>query len=250
MFLRRNRRKEKRLPSKILILDIETAPNLVYTWGLFKQNIGINQIVKNSSILCFAAKFVGDKTIYFHSDWTDGHEGMIRAAHKLISEADAVVGYNSDSFDLRRLQGEFLLIGLKPPPPVTSIDLLKAVKKLGFVSNKLAFVGPLLRIGSKVSHEGFDLWTKVINGDVKAQGRMEKYNVGDISLTEQLYKKILPYIGNHPVLGERTDKAACGACGSMKVQSRGYRRTRAFKIQRMHCQSCGSWHDGKREAVK
>ena len=25
---------------KILLLDIKTAPNTVYTWGLFKQNIG------------------------------------------------------------------------------------------------------------------------------------------------------------------------------------------------------------------
>jgi len=235
--------------SKILTIDIETKPALVYTFGLFKQNIGINQIVAPSAPICFAAKFLGEKEVHFHSDWTDGHKGMIEAAHRLISEADAVVSYNGDSFDLRKLMGEFLLAGLTPPPPTTSIDLLKAVRKLGFQSNKLAYIGPLLQIGKKVANEGFSLWVKVIEGDAKAQKRMEKYNIGDIHLTEQLYKRIVPFISNHPVLGERTDKLACGACGSTKIQSRGCRRTRSFKIQRLHCQSCGSWHDGKRTKV-
>lgn len=239
------------MSKKILIIDIETKPALAYVWGLFKQNVALNQIVSPSRPICFAAKFLGEKKVHFHAGWIEGHEEMIRAAHALISEADAVVGYNSDSFDLRKLQGEFLLAGLTPPPPPTSIDLLKAVKKLGFQSNKLAYVGPLLQIGKKVKHEGFELWAKVLDGDAKAQARMQKYNIGDIHLTEQLYKRILPYIGNHPFLGERKSKDGpeCPSCGSTKVQSRGYRRTRSFKIQRLHCQSCGSWHNGVRSKV-
>lgn len=236
------------LNNKILILDIETRPNLVYSWGLFKQNISLAQVVSPSAPICFAAKFVGQKEIYFASDWTDGHLGMIKAAHELISEADAIVTYNGDSFDLRKLQGEFLLAGLSPPPPPTSIDLLKAVKKLGFTSNKLAYVGPLLKIGKKVKNEGFSLWSSVVDGDAKAQERMKKYNVGDVILTEQLYKKLLPYITNHPHLGD-TKKDACPSCGSTKVQNRGFRRTKTFKIQRRQCQSCGSWHVGVRSKI-
>ncbi len=29
---------------KILVLDIETAPIVAHVWGLFDQNIGLNQI--------------------------------------------------------------------------------------------------------------------------------------------------------------------------------------------------------------
>ena len=233
---------------RILVIDIETRPNLVYTWGLFKQNISLAQVVQPSSIISFAAKFVGEREVHFHSDWTDGHKAMLEAAHRLLTEADAVVGYNQDSFDLRKLQGEFLLAKLPPPPPPTSIDLLKAVKKFGFVSNKLAFVGPFLKIGAKIKHAGFDLWVGVMNGDERSQNLMKKYNIGDVHLTEQLYKRILPYISTHPTLGD-APKGSCPSCGSKNVQSRGYRRTRAFKIQRLHCQNCGSWHNGTRSKV-
>ncbi len=233
---------------KILVIDIETKPALAYVWGLWDQTISLSQLVAPSAPICFAAKYVGDKEIHFHSDWTDGHQKMIEAAHNLISEADAVVGYNSDGFDLKKLRGEFLLAGLAPPPPVTSIDLLKSVKKLGFQSNKLAFVGPMLNIGKKVKNEGFELWLKVMEGDERAQKNMEKYNIGDIKLTEELYLKLLPYIPTHPYLGD-TKSDACGACGSGALQSRGYRRTKSFRIQRLHCTDCGSWQDGSREKM-
>lgn len=234
---------------KVLILDVETKPALAYVWGLFDQNIGLNQMVSPSRIICFSAKWEGERDIFFHSDWIDGHVEMVKKAHEYISEADAVVGYNSDSFDLKKLFGEFLLCDLKAPPPVTSIDLLKSVKKLGLQSNKLAYVGPFLGIGNKIKNEGFELWRAVIDGDASAQRKMERYNVGDVRLTERLYKKIKPYIKNHPHLG-KVKSGACGACGSTHIHSRGYRRTKYFRIQRLQCQSCGSWADGKREGVK
>jgi hypothetical protein len=33
--------------ARIVTIDIETFPNIVYTWGLFEQNISINQIVRD-----------------------------------------------------------------------------------------------------------------------------------------------------------------------------------------------------------
>lgn len=227
---------------------METKPALAYVWGLWDQNIGLNQLVHASAPICFAAKFVGEKEIYFASDWSDGHEAMIQKAHDLLSECDAVVTYNGDGFDLKKFRGEFVLAGLNPPPPLTSIDLLKSVKKLGFQSNKLAFIGPMLNIGKKVKNEGFDLWTAVIRGDKKAEKRMEKYCIGDVTLTEKLYTFLLPYIFNHPHLGEKGGNS-CGACGSDHLQSRGFRRTKSFKIQRLQCQHCGSWQDGTRTKI-
>src|SRR3546814_14965549 len=122
---------------------------------------------------------------------------MIRSIHGLLSEADAVVGYNSDKFDLAKLNGEFLLLGLKPVPPLTSIDLLKTVRKMGFIMNRLAYIGPLLRIGAKIKHEGFDLWVRVMAGNEKAQAKIRQYNIQDKVITENLYLKIRPFIKNH-----------------------------------------------------
>jgi len=237
------------MASKILTIDIETKPTTAFVWRAFKENISPDQVIDGGGIMCFGAKWLGSNEKIFYSEWEHGHQAMIEAAHKLLSEADAVVTFNGDRFDLPKLTGEFVLAGLDPVPPLTSIDTIKTVKKLGLFMNRLAFVGPYLNIGKKVKHEGFDLWIKVMAGDERAQARMKRYCVQDVALTEKLYKKLRPFIKNHPHLGN-TLSTACGACGSHKVQSRGYRRTKSFRIQRIHCQSCGSWHDGKREKIK
>lgn len=235
--------------NNILVLDIETRPAKVYIWRAYgEQNIGVEQIIDADGIICVGAKWVGKKETFLFSDWEHGHENMIRSIHSLLSEADAVVTYNGDKFDLPKLNGEFLLLGLKMPPMIPSIDAVKTVRKLGFFVNRLAFIGPFLQIGSKVKHEGFDLWLKVLAGDVKAQARMAKYCKQDVVLTEKLYQTIKPFIKNHPHLGKEARE--CGACGSNHVQSRGFRRTKYFKVQRLQCQTCGSWQDGSREKIK
>lgn len=233
---------------RILTLDIETSPALAYVWGLWDQNISLDQLVTPSAPICVAAKFLGEPEVYFFSDWGDGHDNMIRGIHALIMEADAVVGYNQDKFDIPKLRGEFLLLGLPPVPPITSIDLLKAVKKLGFQSNKLAFIGPLLKVGGKIKHEGFSLWVKVLAGNASAQKKMERYCKGDVRMTERAYVKLKPYIANHPYLAD-IGSNACGACGSHSLQKRGFRRTKSFSIQRLQCTNCGSWQDGPRKKV-
>jgi hypothetical protein len=237
------------MANKILILDIETRPAQAYVWRAYgEQNIGVEQIINPGGTICVGAKWLGDKHTYLYSDWEHGHVDMLGSIHAMMSEADAVVTYNGDKFDLPKLQGEFLLNGFGPTPPLTSIDVVKSVRKLGFFVNRLAFIGPFLGVGAKIKHEGFELWVKVLEGDKAAQERMARYCKQDVKLLEKLYQKVLPFIRNHPHLG--VHKGECGACGSNNVQNRGFRRTKAFKIQRIQCNNCGSWSDGKREAVK
>ncbi len=234
---------------KILVLDVEWRPTLAYVWRAWDENVSPDQIVEHGGLLCVGAKWVGEKTELF-SEWEHTHEGMLELIHDMMSHADAIITYNGDKYDLPKLYGEFLLYGMAPPPPCTSIDCLKAVKKFGLFRNSLAFVGPFLSIGGKLEHEGFMLWKKVMAGNKDAQKRMAKYCVQDVDLTEELYFKIRPFIRNHPHLG-RTGKEQCPACGGTHVQSRGTRRTRAYKIQRLACQdpSCGHWFDGTRQKI-
>lgn len=235
------------MASKVLFLDIEWEPATAYVWRMYDENISPDQLIDAGGMLCFCAKYRHEKEYRFYSKWQDGREGMAKAALELLSECDAVVTYNGDKYDIPKIMGEILLAGLTPPPTPTSIDVLKTVKKLGFVMNKLAYIGPLLGAGAKVRHEGFNLWRDVINGSLKAQSKMRKYCIQDVRMLEALYKRVLPFIRNHPHLG--TDKAECGACGSSNTQRRGFRRTKSFKIQRIQCMSCGSWQDGKRSGI-
>lgn len=233
---------------KILFLDIETKPAIAYVWKLFDVNIGLEQLIQPGGVLCFGAKWYGERDCEFYSEWEHGREEMIQKAYSMMSDADAIITYNGDSFDIPKLKGEFIVNGLPPVPPCTSIDVFKAVKKFGFQSNKLAFVGPYLKIGKKVKNAGFSLWVDTMNGDPKAQKQMQRYCVQDVRLLEKLYDAVRGYIHNHPHLGEKGEHT-CGACGSGRLHSRGFRRTRSFKIQRLQCQECGAWQDGKREKV-
>ncbi len=175
---------------KLLMIDIETTPALVHVWSLFNQNISVDQVVKPTSVLCFAAKWYGDDKVMFHAAvHQDGpaFKAMIKAAHKLLSEADAVCHFNGTTFDIPRLNTEFLKLGMAPPPPIPQIDLKKVVMtKFAMTSSKLAFVGPFLQIGAKVSHEGWPLWTGCMDGDTASWRKMEEYNRQDVVLLEKL----------------------------------------------------------------
>lgn len=234
---------------KVLLLDIETKPAQAYVWRAYgEQNISVDQLIDSGGVICVGAKWLGEKKTYLYSDWEHGHIEMLIAIHDMLSVADAVVTYNGDRFDLPKLQGEFLLNGLGPTPPCTSIDVIKSVRKFGFFMNKLAFIGPLLSQGGKISTGGFSLWTEVMAGNAKAEKKMAKYCIQDVVLLEKLYLRVRPFIRNHPHMGHVGGKA-CGACGSLHIQSRGSRRTKAFKIQRLQCTDCGSWQDGTRTKV-
>jgi DNA polymerase elongation subunit (family B) len=231
---------------KILLLDIETAPNTAYVWGLFKQNISISQIVDSSAMLCWAAKWLDQEDVMF-SSIMGGRKKMLQRIHKLLDEADAVVHYNGSRFDIPTLNKEFLEAGMSPPSPYAQIDLLKTARQqFRFPSNKLDYVGRALGLGQKVSHEGFELWIKCMNKDKDAWTRMQAYNVQDVLLLEKVYKRFLPWIKNHPNRGVHMDTDhVCPTCGSHNVQKRGYNHTKAGRYQRYQCRDCATWSAAK-----
>jgi hypothetical protein len=239
---------EEKLPPKILVLDIETKPILAYAWRMFDEIRNLQQVIDTGGLLCFAARWLGKNETFFYAEWQHGREEMVKAAHRLISEADAVITYNGDKFDIPKLAAEFVTLDLPPPPPVTSIDVYKTTKQMGFLSKKLDFVAQALGVGKKVEHEGMPLWIGCMEGCVDSQTKMKSYNIGDIDILEGVYLKVRPYIKNHPHMGF-TPKRECGACGSSKVHVSKYRRTKAMRIQQLHCQDCGSYFDGTREKV-
>lgn len=233
--------------SKLLVIDIETKPALVYTFQAYDTNIGPDQVVNSGGLLCFCAHWVGSKEYLFYSEWEHGNLVMAAALRDLLDEADAVIGYNSNKFDLPKIRGHILMEGLKDFAPPTTIDLIKTVKKFGFIINKLAYIGPLLGVGNKLKHEGFSLWRSVMEGDEKAQKRMQRYCVQDVRVTAKLYKRIKAFIMDHPNLSD--EGGVCGNCGSHHLHNQGFRRTKYYKTQRLQCQDCGAWSTGSRSKL-
>lgn len=228
---------------KILFLDCETSPNTAFVWGLYKQNISIGQMIDSSRVICWSAKWANDKKVMYTGLNTDSHEAVIGKMYKLMEEADVVVTYNGDRFDLPTLKKEFLMHGLPSPAPSKSIDLYKVVKKqFRFPSNKLDYICQELGIGSKTKHTGFQLWVDCLNGDENAWKTMEKYNKQDVKLLELLYNRLTGWLGrsvNLNVYDAGND--SCPSCGSNHLQSRGYSVTLSGRSRRYQCQDCGSW---------
>lgn len=235
---------------KILFLDIETSLLTVYSFGIRDQYHDYKAIADDRGgrlIHCVGMKWKGGKA-WVLSEWEHGYEGMMQGVHDALAEADAIVTYNGAKFDMPKIEGQFHLLGMEPPPPPTQIDLYLAARKLGHICNKLDYLAPLMGLGGKVKHPGFEMWTGCFNGDAAAQKKMARYCAGDVRLTEDLYMKLRPYIRNHPHLAE-AKRGDCGACGSSRLQSRGVMTTKASIFQRYQCQACGSWSKGKREAA-
>jgi uncharacterized protein YprB with RNaseH-like and TPR domain len=232
---------------KILFLDIETAPNTAYVWGLFDQNISINQLVETSRVLCWAAKWQGSDQMMWRNE-KDPH--MLDHVHDLLDEADAVVHYNGARFDIPNLNKSFLLNNMAPPQPFKQIDLLRTVRRqFKFTSNKLDHVCKELGLGSKAKHEGFELWIKCMEGDPKAWERMQEYNMQDVVILERLYDRLLPWVHGGINQGNFTDAAVCSKCGSDDLQKRGFITTGTGSYQQYSCNDCGAWSREKKATV-
>ena len=235
--------------AKVLILDIETAPNIAYVWRFFKENVGAKQVIENSYMLSFAAKWLGEDKIYYE-DLSNQHEkDMLIVLHALLDSADIVVAHNGDGFDIPHIQGRFVLHGLQPPSPYKQVDTVKVAKKeFNFPSNSLEYLSNVLDLpikkGGHKKYPGFELWLGVLRNDPEAWAEMKEYNILDIKTLELLYLKFLPYMRFHPNVGVFEDNGEdhiCPKCGSKHVQRRGFAHTNVGRYQRFQCSSCGGW---------
>lgn len=242
---------------RILLFDIETAPNIGYTWGKYEQNV--IAYTQEWYMLAFCAKWLNSGDVIskclpdyqgYKSNPTDDG-AMIRDLWKLFDEADVIVGHNGDQFDIKKSNAKFIIHGLNPPSPYKTIDTKKIAKRyFKFNSNKLDDLGNTLGVGRKMKHTGFDLWQDCMSGDLEAWEVMRMYNRQDVLLLERVYHKLKPYITNHPNMGILSEiEDACPVCASPNVHKRGHSITATGKKRRYQCQDCGAWSVGSHKKV-
>jgi hypothetical protein len=233
--------------ARILLLDIETFPNVGYSWTKWETNV--LDFIEHWYILSFAYKWFGDKKtkVLGLPDFKGYKPGgkdkeLLKYLWKLLNEADIVIAQNGNAFDIKKINTRFLEWGMMPPSPYKTIDTLTVARRyFSFNSNKLDDLGRDLGIGRKAEHEGFPLWIKCSKGDMKAWSRMKKYNCQDVELLEKLYIKERPWIKDGPNLDMWADIKVCPKCGSDKLHSRGEAITQSYIYNRYQCQNCGGW---------
>lgn len=240
---------------KILIFDIETAPIKAYVWGMWDQNVALNQIHTDWFILSWSAKWYGDspKKIMYHDQRKakniENDTSTLKAIWKLLDEADVVITQNGKKFDSKKLNARFILNGMNPPAPYQHIDTLQIAKKhFAFTSNKLEYMtDKLCTKYKKLTNKGrkfygFALWDECLKGNLQAWREMEKYNKYDVLSLEELYTKLRVWDTsiNFSIYDDGL-RPMCN-CGSFQLEKRGYRMTVSGKYQRYQCKKCGKWH--------
>ena len=238
-------------------LDIETAPILSWTWGLWNQNIGLNQIKEDPRIICFSYQEYGSKTVKFVSEYHDVPEGMtgqewlLSELHRVLDEADIIVGWNSKEFDYKWIVGELQLAGFTAPSPVHHLDLMKHFRSNSKLpSKKLAYVSSRMLPQTKIAHDGFDMWRAIIDPvdpeETRRQwNKMRRYAKRDTALLFPIFEDLKSWITLPIPLHRSENEPSCPNCGSTSLQRRGFIYTRLSKFRRYQCNDCGKWLTGK-----
>jgi DNA polymerase elongation subunit (family B) len=235
-------------PAKVALFDIETTPNLGYTWGKWQQDV--IEFKEDWYMLSFAFRWLGQKKIHTHAlpDYagydpkTRNDKKLVETLWEVLDEADMVVTHNGDRFDIKKANARFISHGLVPPSPFKSVDTLKIARKhFKFDSNKLDELGKYLGLGRKLPHTGKHLWFGCMAGDAKCWRIMRRYNAQDVELLERVYMKMRPWATTHPDMTMWSRKGSCPACESHNIQHRGWHVNKRGKKPRFQCQDCGKW---------
>lgn len=242
---------------RILLFDIETAPMLGYVWGLWDNNVALNQLHSDWHLLSWSAKWLGDSPnniMYMDQRGAKNIEDdtkLLQGIWKLLDQADIVITQNGKSFDQKKLQARFILNGMKPPSSYRHIDtFILAKKHFAFTSNKLEYMSTKLctkyrKLKTK-EFQGFDLWKACLNDDTKAWKEMEKYNKHDVLALEELYTKLIPWDNSINFNVYDDSVLTTCTCGDKSCLVKyGFTYTNTAKYQRYQCSKCGSETRGR-----
>jgi RNase P subunit RPR2 len=238
-----------RLP-RILLLDIETTPLEAYIWAtqVWKARVGDESVISRWFMLTWSAKWL------FASDTmsmklnkeevlVENDNRIVTGLWKVLNEADIVIAHNGDAFDVPNMNTRFIVNGLPPTKPYQTIDTLRiAQKQFGFSHNSLAALARVFDLEGKAD-SGYSLWKRCKNGDEEALAAMESYNRQDVSVLEEVYLKIRPWVKGHPNLGlyMELDVPVCKNCGSTHIKEDGkYYYTQTGKYATLKCE-CGAY---------
>lgn len=183
----------QRKAERIGFIDIETAPNLGYTWGTYEQNV--IELKKEWYILCFGWKWLDEPTEVHTLPDHKTEKAMLAKLWHFLDAADVVVAHNGDNFDIKKINARFIRYGFEPPSPYRTIDTLKYARKIGaFNSNRLNDLSNFMRYGKKVETGGFQLWLDCMAGKESAWRKMRSYNKRDVVLLEKVFKRLHPWV--------------------------------------------------------
>lgn len=227
---------------RILLIDIEVCPSIVATWKMYDGDIFPEAVLEPGRILCFSAKWLGEETIHFLSEYHNDPAEMVSVLHNLLEQADVVMHYYGKKFDVPKINTLFLKEGLPPPAPFRQIDLHTVIsKKFAFEFNKLGYVSEQLSLPGKAAKIGISNWLGCMRHEPEPWNIMREYNMQDVQALEDLYYQVQAWVQTHPSHAAHAGEFICPRCGSNNLEKRGFAYTQVSKYQRYRCNNCGGW---------
>jgi predicted PolB exonuclease-like 3'-5' exonuclease len=235
---------------KILFFDIETTPNLVFTWGVGKSYVTHESIFKERKISCICYKWADEKIVHslkmdikkhLINDYDDdADKKLLEQFLEVYKKADLAVAHNGDHFDIATIKARLVKYGLPSLTPTLLDDSYLQSKKIRFNSHRLDYLGQYLGVGRKTS-TSYGLWLDVMHGSKKALTDTVNYCKQDVILLEKVYKKLKPHINSKLNMGLfHPAELVCKSCGSSNLRKDGLRYNATTAKQQYECADCYS----------
>lgn len=219
---------------RCLFFDIEST-NLNATFG---------------TILCIGYKWLGNPRVYVPTilDYSKTNflddRGLVKAFSEVYNSADYSCGHYAQRFDVPMIQSKLIKYGLPPLAPIPLIDTWRVARdNFKLHSNRLATIQEFLGVEHSKTSINFDDWLQAAHGNKRALRQVVEHCRLDVLVLEEVFLKLRPLIKTEPSRQLFTEDRGmeCIACGSKKLQCRGYQVAKTRKFKRLQCQSCGKW---------
>lgn len=243
-------------PPKILVFDIECTGMILESYGLYNQNHSHKDIIEDWSMLSYAAWFVDEDEIHYQDnrnnpDYKDDRS-IIEGLHNLISQADWIIGHNSDKFDIKKFNTKAEKYELPSRHDPIQYDTLKMLKaRYALPSNSLDYAAKYFELKERKSlHGKFPgkvLFDECKNGNQEAWNELESYNKQDVKVTWELFQRLAKH-DKRINLNSFYQKQTC-ICGNQEFYKNGIKYAKNATFQIWRCKVCSKCFVGKENLI-
>jgi hypothetical protein len=218
--------------NRILILDVERLDGITqqHYWDrgdLKNRYVHHESVIREPRTTIACAKWYDEPDVIRLSEWDKGGRGtFLKRVHRLMTEADIIVGHFLDNADIPWLLGDFHIPRIGHPyrpnlavmPDPRTVDTYKVLRrkfKSGAPFKGLDAMCKILGLPSKTDAYDRERMERAANGSAEDRERLIDYCAGDVVATQWLYDWARPHIKNHPALFvDGKDKlTTCNRCG-------------------------------------
>ena len=235
---------------KILFYDIETTPIKAWIWRVGEQVIHHNQLdddFNSTGIICIGYKW-NDKRPARVIGWGYNEQNtkkVVEQFDKIASQADIVIGKNSDKFDIKHINTQRMIARL-PGLPVylnNTDDLEAQIRKyFWFPSYSLDYLSKALLKNKGKIRMGFGAWTDIVSKKSRESYRkMLRYCKNDVKETYKIWKLTVSHFKPKFNMATFRQDICCRNCGSNNIKRNGVRHRGKTVYQMFYCNNHGGY---------